>query len=97
MATAMTDHRVAVSFIRTEVAGAAPTTNTVGPGISPDLLTRLALSPSGARGLLQVAPQFTAGGESHPALRTLAGLEAGILILASLLDANVCAANARGH
>jgi len=40
-------------------------TFTVGPGLSPDLLT---LPVAGARGLFQ-SPENTAGGEFHPALR----------------------------
>ena len=59
-------------------------TMTVGPGITPGLLTLICHRRSGdrpsARGLCALRA-ITAGGESHPALRTLppAILAAGIL------------------
>ncbi len=42
---------------------------TVGSGVTPDLLTLGTQKSKGARGLGVAA--FTAGGELHPALRTL--------------------------
>lgn len=57
-----TAENIALSFIRTM---------TVDPGIAPDLLTLIQARPEpGARGLMQL-PAITAGGEFHPALRTL--------------------------
>jgi hypothetical protein len=52
---------VPFSFIRTI---------TVGPGVTPDLLT-LPDKPEGARGLVRLTA-LTAGGDFHPALRTKA-------------------------
>ncbi|VWX63785.1 hypothetical protein VARIO8X_90655 [Burkholderiales bacterium 8X] len=60
------DSRAALSFIRTV---------TVGPGIAPGLLTPPHQGRSGrSRARAKVSPRFaiTAGGELHPALRTLA-------------------------
>lgn len=53
---------VALSFIRTV---------TVGPGISPDLLTPLRMARCGRSRACATFAAITAGGEFHPALRTL--------------------------
>jgi hypothetical protein len=53
--------RIALSSIRTV---------TVGPGVTPDLLTPLLDKEAGARGLMRLLA-ITAGGEFRPALRTL--------------------------
>jgi hypothetical protein len=65
---------------------------TVGPGITPGLLTLLsgtaeAVLPSSARGLCALRA-ITAGGELHPALRTFfaAGMFGGAAFLSHISD-----------